>query len=253
MPPANTLDIDRWTRVVGRLPMHLPTKGLIVAVAICCAHAATRTIAQQAENAGATRAEALLAAMGGRAAWSSVKFVHVEAVHDDVTIREPYTNKIWNDFSAPRLRLEAKNTQIDRRRAIAGGKGWRVRDGERSELTPAQYEDELSCWEANVYRTLHRLAVKDSGLEARAVGEHRLEIYRRDGKRLNWFVLNQRGEPMLFGTWESEAGTAFGPLASNGAIKYPKWGARPDGSWRYEIGRLTTAEAVPADVSFVEP
>jgi hypothetical protein len=210
-------------------------------------------VAQQAEDPGVQRAEALLAAMGGREAWSKVKFVHVEAIHDDVNIRDPYTNKIWNDFSAPRVRLEAKNAQMDRRRVIADGKGSRIRDGERAALTPEQYEDERSWWEANVYRTLHRLAVRDPELQPRAVGDNRLEIFRSDGKRLNWFVLNQRGEPMLFGTWESEAGTAFGPLAPSGAIKYPKWGARPDGSWRYEIVRLTTAEAVPADVSFTEP
>ena len=191
--------------------------------------------------------------MGGREAWSKVKFVHVEAIHDDVTIRDSFTNKIWNDFSAPRVRLEAKNAPIDRRRAISDGTGWRLRDGERSVLTPEQYEDERSWWEANVYRTLHRLAVKDQDLEPRAIGENRLEIFRRDGKRLNWFVLNQRGEPMLFGIWESEAGTAFGPLASSGAIKYPKWGARPDGSWRYEILRLVTYEAAPADISFSNP
>ena len=213
---------------------------------------ATSIAANEPEDAGVARAEALLAAMGGREAWSKVKFVHVEAIHDDVNIGEPFTNQIWNDFTAPRVRLEAKNAQIDRRRAIADGKGWRVRDGERTALTPEQVEDERSWWEANVYRTLHRLAVRDPELQPRAVGAHRLEIFRRDGKRLNWFVLNQRGEPMLFGTWDSEAGTTFGPLAASGAIKYPKWGARPDGSWRYEIVRLTTADTVPADVSFTE-
>jgi hypothetical protein len=209
--------------------------------------------AAQPRDLGVERAEALLAAMGGREAWSKVRFVHVEATHDDVSIREPYTNQIWNDFSAPRVRIEAKNAQMDRRRGIADGKGWRLRDGVRSELNAEDYESERTWWEANVYRTLHRLATRDPELQPRAVGEHRLEIFRRDGKRLNWFVLNQRGEPMLFGTWDSEAGTAFGPLAPSGAIKYPKWGARPDGSWRYEIVRLTTAEAVPAGISFTEP
>ena len=86
---------------------------------------ATTDVAESDEpdKAGAARAEALLAAMGGREAWSRVKFMHVEAIHDDVNIRDPYTNKIWNDFSAPRLRLEATNQQIDRRRGIADGKG----------------------------------------------------------------------------------------------------------------------------------
>ena len=223
-----------------------------VAPLFCCIVVGHVAVAQQPDDAAVQRAEALLAAMGGREAWSKVNFVHVEAIHDDLNLREPYTNKIWNDFSAPRVRIEAKNAQIDRRRGIAEAKGWRFRDGERAALTPEQYEDERSWWEANVYRTLHRLAIRDPELQARAVGEHRLEIFRSDGKRLNWFVLNQRGEPMLFGTGESEAGTAFGPLASSGAIKYPKWGARPDGAWRYEIVRLTTADKVPAKVSFTE-
>jgi hypothetical protein len=221
--------------------------------AIILAWLALTEILSAQQDAGPARAEALLNAMGGRAAWSKVKFVHVEAVHDDVGIRDSYANKIWNDFSAPRVRFEAKNAQIDRRSAIDGVAGWRWRDGERKAMTPEQFEDERSWWEANIYRTLHRLAVKDPELSARAVGEHRLEIFRSDGKRLNWFVLNQRGEPMLFGTWASEAGTTFGPLASSGEIKYPKWGARPDGSWRYEIVKLEAAERVPESVSFSSP
>ena len=232
--------------------MHLRRFRFAVALLIC-ALASSDSAAQGSDAKGTERAEALLTAMGGRDAWSKVKFVYVEAIHDDLAIRDSFTNKIWNDFAAPRVRIEAKNAQIDVARGIANGKGWRVRGGERSELTPEQYESERAWWEANVYRTLHRLALRDPDLQVRAVGEHRLEVLRRDGKRLNWFILNQRGEPMLFGTWDSEAGTAFGPLASSGAIKYPKWGARPDGSWRYEIVRLTSAEAVPESVSFTAP
>jgi len=223
------------------------------ATALVLAFAATLPASIAQDDAGKARTEKLLEAMGGRAAWAKVKFAHVEAIHDDVSIKDPFTNKIWNDFTAPRVRLEAKNAEIDRRRGIDGGKGWRLRDGQENALTPEQYEDERLWWEANIYRTLHRLAVNDPDLSARAVGEHRVEIFRKDGKRLNWFYLNQQGAPMLFSTWESEAGTAFGPLAFNGQIKYPKWGARPDGSWRYEIVRLVTAETTPADVSFSRP
>jgi hypothetical protein len=100
--------------------------GLSVAVA-----AFLQTSTAQEEN-GRARAELLLEAMGGRAAWAEVKFLHVEAIHDDVNVREPFTNQIWNDFTAPRVRLEAKNAQIDRRRAIDGTAGWRWRDGEQS-------------------------------------------------------------------------------------------------------------------------
>ena len=191
--------------------------------------------------------------MGGREAWAKVNYVHVEAIHDDLSIREPFTNKIWNDFTSFRVRFEAKNAAIDRRRGITGDTGWRWRDGTTSALTPAQIADERKWWEANIYRTLHRLAVNDPELIARIAGPRRLEIFRSDGRRLNWFVLNQRGEPMLFGTWDSEAGSIFGPLSSNGSIKYPRWGGRPDADFRYEIVRLVTAESTPAEVDFTRP
>jgi hypothetical protein len=208
--------------------------------------------AQVAET-GPARAERLLAAMGGRDAWAQVKFAYVEAVHDTVTLPAPYTNRIWNDFTAPRVRFEATNPQIDRRRVIDNGKGRLSREGVVTELTLEQIEDERRWWEANIYRTLHRLAVNDPDLTARAVGDNRLELFRADGKRLNWFVLTPRGEPMLFGTWDSENGSAFGPLASNGSINYPKWGAVPAGLWRYEIVKIVTSGTVPADVSFTTP
>lgn len=191
--------------------------------------------------------------MGGREAWARVKFVHVEATHDDLSIRDPFTNRIWNDFATFRVRFEAQNAALDSRRGIVGDTGWRWRNGQQTALTPDQIADEKKWWEANVYRTLHRLAVNDPELTARVAGPHRLEIFRRDGVRLNWFILNPRGEPMIFGTWDSEAGTVFGPLSSNGTVKYPRWGGRPDGDFRYEIVRLVTAESVPENVNFNAP
>jgi hypothetical protein len=202
---------------------------------------------------GPERAERLLAAMGGREAWAKVTFVHVEAVHDQLTIRDAFTNRIWNDFSRPRVRIEARNDTIDRRRVVADGKGASSRDGVLRALTATEVESEEKWWEANIYRTLHRLAIRDPGLELRAVDEHRLEIYLADGRRLNWFVLNQRGEPHLFGTWDNTFGGSMGPPASNGSVKYPAWGAMPDGSWRYVIKRFVTAEAVPAEIDFEKP
>lgn len=202
-------------------------------------------------ESGSARAERLLAAMGGREAWAKVRWVKVEAVHDDLNIEQPYTNRIWNDFAQPRVRFEARNAKLDRRRAITDTTGWRIRDGQRADLKPEEVADERKWWEANIYRTLQRLAKNDPDLEPRAVGAHRLEIFRRgDGKRLNWFLLHPSGAPMLFSTWESEAASAMGPLAKAGALKFPKWGARPDGSWRYEIVRFSSGEDAPPEAWF---
>lgn len=196
---------------------------------------------------GSALAEKLLAAMGGREAWARVTFVHVEAIHDDLDLPEPFVNRIWNDFSEPRVRFWAGNDQFTSGRRIGAGAGVRETGPQAgAPLTAEQYESDRAWWEGNVYRTLHRMAKRDKGLSYRAASPSRLEILKPDGTVLNWFVLNQKGEPMLFGSGRDTRGTAFGPLATAGGVRYPKWGARADGSWRYEIRRFETAEAAPA-------
>jgi hypothetical protein len=201
-----------------------------------------------APHEGAFLAEKLLAAMGGRDAWAKVTFVHVEAVHDDLDIPERFVNRIWNDFSEPRVRFWAGNDHFTSARRIEGGAGLRESGPQAgTRLTAQQYESDRSWWEGNLYRTFHRIAKRDATLSYRAAGPNRLEVLKADGTVLCWFVMNQRGEPMLFGSDKDTRGTAFGPLASSGGVRYPKWGARADGSWRYEIQRFVPTGAVPAD------
>ncbi len=75
---------------------------------------------ERAPASAETLVEALLAAMGGREAWSTVAFVHVEAVHDDLDIAEPFVNRIWNDLSEPGFaslrRMGASNARDGSRR-----------------------------------------------------------------------------------------------------------------------------------------
>jgi len=220
---------------------------LMTALALAPLHA------QDAAESGEARVARLLEAMGGRAAWAGVGFVQVEATHDNLNIAEPFANKILNDLTAPRVRFDAKSSQIDSMRAIVDDSGWRSRAGVVSAMTPEEIEGDRRWWEANIYRTLRRLALGDPELTARAVGANRLEIFRSDGTRLNWFILNLRGEPMVSGSWDSETGMAFGPLATNGTVRYARWGATPNGSFRYEIVRFITAAEVPADVTFTGP
>lgn len=200
-------------------------------------------------DAGVALAERLLAAMGGREAWAEVTFVHVEARHDDLDIPEPFLNRIWNDLLEPRVRFWAGNDVFTSGRRIGGGGGVRETGPlSGTPLSAEQYESDRAWWEANVYRTIHRIARRDQALGFRAATASRLEVLRADGSVLNWFVLNQKGEPMLFGSGRDERGTAFGPLATAGRVRYPKWGARADGSWRYEILRLEAVAGPPPGV-----
>ena len=198
----------------------------------------------------AERVEALLAAMGGREVWARTKFVHVRATHRDPRLGA-YANQIWNDFTAPRVRIEAVIDGDRVTRVLNGTSGWRVRRGETVPLTAAQIESEHAWWESNVYRTIHRLAVNDPDLIARAVGDNRLEMFRADGRRLNWLVLNAAGEPIRFGTWDDERGSVFGPMVQgSGGIRHWRWGASADGTFQFEISEVTPAESPPGGIAF---
>lgn len=227
---------------------------LALGLLACAPASLAAELPASAAETPAARVDRLLTAVGGRAAWARARFVHVQASHHELTIPDAFVNQIWNDFTAPRVRLAAKIDGVDRIRALDGTRGWRLREGKPQDLTAEQIASEHAWWESNVYRTLHRLAVNDPDLTARCVGENRLEIFRRDGKRLNWLLLNARGEPVRFATWDSETASIFGPLvAEPSGVKHPKWGTSADGSFRFEITGFHIAESVPAGVSFSRP
>jgi hypothetical protein len=202
----------------------------------------------QPPDAAEARLDALLQAMGGRAAWAAAQAVKVDATHYSTVFRLPHRNEIWNDFRTPRLRIVASSEEIDRALVVDGNRGSRRNQADVRALTAEEVTEQLRWWESNVYRTLHRLARRDSDLAVRMIGAHRLAVFRKDGVRLNWIDLNQLSEPILFGSWDSETGTIFGPLtASPSGLKHPRWVASGDGTWRVELRELQVIDRVDVD------
>jgi hypothetical protein len=191
--------------------------------------------------------ERLLAAMGGRDAWKGVAGLRVAATHYQSELTASYNNTIWNDFTRPRVRFEARNAQLHDVVEIDGNAGWRQRDGApRQPITSERIAEERAWWNSNIYRTLQRLAADDPSLVLHVAQSDRLEIWESATSRLNWFRLNSAGEPVLFGIGTSDAGTVFGPLAEGpGGIRYPRWGASQDGGFRYEVTLMQTFAQPP--------
>ena len=202
----------------------------------------------QAPDAPEARLDALLQAMGGRAAWAAAQAVRVDATHYSTVFRLPHRNEIWNDFRTPRLRIVASREEIDRALVVDGNRGSRRNRPDVRALTPEEVAEQLRWWESNVYRTLHRLARRDPDLSVRMIGPNRLAVFRKDGVRLNWIDLNQQSEPILFGSWESETGTIFGPLmTSPSGLKHPRWVASGDGTWRVELREVQVIDSVEVE------
>lgn len=190
----------------------------------------------QAQATAEQRRDALLEAMGGAAVWRQVIGARISATHYSSETRLPYRNVIWNDFRRFRLHIEASNSELLRVFGYDGDIGWRDDGTSVTSLAPARIAAERAWWSANVYRTLHRLALPDPALSVRLIEGERLAVFEDGTRLLAWFRLNSRGEPLQFGTDEKAPGTVFGPLAShaNGA-RYPRWGSDSTGSWRYEV------------------
>jgi hypothetical protein len=147
-----------------------------------------------------------------------------------------YRNVIWNDFRRFRLHIEASNSELLRVFGYDGESGWRDDGTSVTPIAPERIAQERAWWSANVYRTLHRLALPDPTLGVRLLGDGRLAVFEQGQGLLAWFALNARGEPLRFGTDEGVSGTLFGPLAAHiSGARYPRWGSDSNGSWRYEV------------------
>lgn len=212
----------------------------VVALCVCVASApgaratppGTASPAPSAEQ----RRDALLDAMGGAAVWREVIGARITATHYSTQTKQPYRNVIWNDFRHFRLRIEANNRELTRVFDYDGDAGWRDDGVNVTPIAAARVADERAWWHANVYRTLHRLALPDPGLSVRLLEPDRLAVIEQGRGLLVWFRLNSAGEPLQFGTDVNAPGTTFGPLAAHASgARYPRWGTDADGSWRYEV------------------
>lgn len=204
-----------------------------------CAQPQTRS-QTQAQVQGAASAEQrrddLLEAMGGAAVWRQVVAVRIVATHYSTQTRLPYRNVIWNDLQTFRLHIEASNRELTRIYDYDDAAGWRDDGINVTPLSASAVATERAWWSANVYRTLHRLALPDPTLSVRWLEPDRLAVYEEGQRLLNWFHLNARGEPLQFGTDAGASGTTFGPLAEHAiGARYPRWGTDSTGSWRYEV------------------
>jgi hypothetical protein len=217
---------------------------------------ASSTVAFSAESvveSAGQRAERMLAALGGRAAWAAAR----NTVNDSLQNRldEPTVVRavITMDFTRPRFRIETTAPNLRVVRVIDGERHWRLTREGRVEPVPAEtLAEDLRWYAAHVYRTLHRIAARDPALSLATTGTDRLAVL-EGGKRIAWYALDARGEPYAFGSHEDEAGSICGPWSfERGGIRHPAWVARPDGSWRAQVQDL--AVNVPLEpVLFEQP
>jgi len=212
---------------------------LIALLLASAAQAACPAGPEGTEAAAAARVQRLLDAMGGRERWAALRGVHIQALHYETDYYQPYRNRLWVDFQAPRMRFEAESTELGKRvRAVSGDAGWRLRDGAVIPLTSEQVAGDRGWWDKHAYRTIHRLATADAGLCPTLAADGRLEILQPDGALLLWYRLAPDGSPVAFGSDRTGKGTIFGPLRSAGPLRMPSFVVNTEGSFRVVIEKV---------------
>lgn len=128
--------------------------------------------------------ERMLNALGGRSVWvaatSTLNDSQQNRAADPAVVRA----LIWLDFAAPRFRIETRGPDFTTVRVIDGERSWRrLRDGKIEAVPPDLYAEDMLWYGAHVYRSIHRLAVRDTALSAGLGADGRLEVF-EGGKRL---------------------------------------------------------------------
>jgi len=218
----------------------------------CCLLAGAASSAEPAADAEAM-AERMLSALGGRAGWAGLR----NTVNDSLQFRleEPTVVRavIRMDFTRPRFRIDTTAPGISVARVIDGEANWRLTRAGAIESVPADVlAEDLRWYAGHVYRTIHRVAARESGISLAVNDKGRLEILEK-GTRIAWFALDVRGEPYAFGAHDDEVGSISGPwsFVADG-IHHPTWVARPDGTWRAAVQALEV-NADLKDSDFARP
>jgi hypothetical protein len=182
----------------------------------------------------------MLQAIGGRPAWAALR----NTVNGSEQYRAVEPTVVYSvitmDFEKARFRIETMAEELYLVRVVDGDTHWRMgRGGEVTDGRPETVEADHLWYAAHLYRTLHRIAVRDPALQLGVADDGRLEVY-EDGDRLVWFRLDVRGEPYAFGVRDDETGSLTGPwnFVRDG-IHHPRWVSNADGSWRAAVRALS--------------
>ena len=185
-------------------------------------------------------ADKMLEVLGGRQAWAELRNTINGSTQNRVNEPTVVYAVITMDFEKPRFRIETTARDLHLVRVINGEKSWRLRrSGNIEDVPKTLLEDELRWYGAHLYRTIHRVALRDPAISLGLDEQDRLEVF-ADGERILWFKLDARGEPYAFGSYDDDVGTLSGPWDfEQDGIRHPRWVSNSDGTWRAAVRSLS--------------
>jgi len=180
--------------------------------------------------------EALLTQVGGRDVWAEARGFHMVEILHAARFDLPAIREYWVDFENPRIMEKTTTNSIHGLQALNRNQGWTLRadDGGAGALTEwdAQtVQGWRSFWPGIPTRVFHLLASNDPTVEARALHDHRLDIY-VDGAFDVWIDIDANARPIAYGRSESHTETHFlGAYETYGPVELWSTAYEPGDEW----------------------
>jgi hypothetical protein len=226
---------------------------LLLLLSPAIAHAQTRL---RGDSGAVAAVERMLAAVGGRELWAGARTLFLEYRGHVLTPRALVDTELaWRDLREPNERIDHQGDGITRARAFTTSSGWRSQGGATRTLTPLEHERMLAFWPRDFYTLFRRFALADPDLHVFWVTPGRVIVHSARQGEIGWFEIDSNGAPIRWGTLDDGIALeyVYGPLRSFGRVRFPAWGARLDGGWRWEYARVELSPSAIPDSLLARP
>jgi len=183
-----------------------------------------------------TEVAALLEQIGGRDVWAEARGFHMVEILHAAHFDLPAIREYWVDFEQPRIMEKTTTNAIHGLQALNLDQGWtlRARDAGAGMLTEWDAQAVTgwrSFWPGIPTRVFHLLASNDPSVEARALHDHRLDIF-VDGTFAVWIAMDANARPVAYGRSESHTETHFlGAYETYGPVELWSTAYEPGDEW----------------------
>lgn len=193
-------------------------------------------------------AEAIVLSAGGHDAWKDLRYLHANIKGYRTEAPFEVQEDLWTEFPAPYTYFSMIGEDFEISRAITPNSGWSSRNGRVTALSASDLKAFQDFWAHSEHVLYYRMAVRDPALKVVKANANRLEFYdATSNKPLGWFDVNGKYEPVRWVApfQNTTVEYVFGPFKQFGAVRLPKWGAAPNGDWRFENVDISTGVDAP--------
>ncbi len=198
--------------------------------------ASAQTPRLQGDGEAISAVQRMLERLGGREIWARTRSLYTEFEGWRTSPTEPVVEKAWWDFAQSRQRYELEARSFYKTFALSPQGSWSNNSGMVTRDDSPTHRARLDLFPFLTLPSLHGLAAGDARVILGWAAPNRVIMRSIDGRERSWWEIDESGAPIRWGTVSIDGSNVeyvYGPLRPFGNVNYPAWGAKTDGSFRF--------------------